>query len=217
MGKIVSKFVLFDLILFCEYFLSDTTGDLPPSRIQQYLGILCDSNTTPLRVPVLASISGVEKPRRLRYHCERSAGVILFLFFSAKTLPLRWEGTQAPLGYCFPPPVKVEHVEEHMTECRAHALIILPDVHKHWFPRASRTTVPAPVLSKAGSFGYPTTRTECAITCTSAMETARQRLAPEAGDRIRQHEVVAIQARKMMRAKGSHSIFRSEIYSGSSS
>ena len=80
-----------------------------------------------------------------------------------------------PLGCCFPPPVTVEHVVQHMTECRAHAVIILPDVHEHWFPRVSRTTVPAPVLSKAGSFGYPTTRTECAISCTSATECVRPR------------------------------------------
>ena len=64
-------------------------------------------------------------------------------------------GNTVPLGYCFPPPVTVEHVVRHMAECRAHAVIILPDVHEHWFPRASRMNVPALVLSKAGSFGYP--------------------------------------------------------------
>ena len=84
-------------------------------------------------------------------------------------------GNTVPLEYCFPPPVTVEHVVQHMTECRAHAVIILPDVHEHWFPRASRTTVPAPVLSKASSFGYPITRTECTITCTSATECVRPR------------------------------------------
>ena len=88
-----------------------------------------------------------------------------------------------PLGYCFAPPVTVEHVVEHMAERRAHAVIILPDVHEHWFPQASGTTVPAPVLSKAGSFWYPTTRTECTIALTSATECARPGVAPEAGDR----------------------------------
>ena len=41
-----------------------------------------------------------------------------------------------------------------MAEYRAHDVITLPDVHEHWFLWASRTTVPAPVLSKAGSFGW---------------------------------------------------------------
>ena len=80
-----------------------------------------------------------------------------------------------PLGYCFPPPVTVDYVVHHMTECRAQAVTILPDVHEYWFPLASCMTVPAPVLSKAGRFGYPTTRTECEITCTSATECARPR------------------------------------------
>ena len=84
-------------------------------------------------------------------------------------------GNTLPLGYCFPLPVTVEHVVQHMTEGRTHAVIILPEVHEHWFPRASHTTVPAPALSKAGSFGYPTTRTGCVITCTSAKEYAQPR------------------------------------------
>ena len=69
-------------------------------------------------------------------------------------MAVRPGGNTVPLGYCFPPPVTVEHVVQHMTERRAHAVIILPDVHEHWFPqtdehwfpRASRTTVPAPAL-----------------------------------------------------------------------
>ena len=31
---------------FCGYFRLDTNGDLKPSRIQRYLGIPCDSNST---------------------------------------------------------------------------------------------------------------------------------------------------------------------------
>lgn len=36
---------------FCGYFLSDTKCDLKPSRIQKYLGIICDSGTASFRVP----------------------------------------------------------------------------------------------------------------------------------------------------------------------
>lgn len=60
-----------------------------------------------------------------------------------------------------------------MAVCRTHAVVVLPDVHAHWFPRVSRATVHSLVLSKAGSFGYPITRTECVITCTCATECAR--------------------------------------------
>lgn len=62
-----------------------------------------------------------------------------------------------------------EHCAQHMAECRAHALVVLPD----WFKRVSRATVRALVLSKAGSVGYPTARMECATTCTCAMECFR--------------------------------------------
>ena len=106
------------------------------------------------------------------YHYIGSAGLTPFLFILAKTSSLRPKGTQCLLDTVSRPPSQWSTLY-NMTECRAHAVIILPEVQEHWFPRASRTTMPAPVLSKAGSFGYPTTRTEC----------ARPRQAPEAGDR----------------------------------
>lgn len=39
------------VLYFCSFLLSDTKGDLKPSRIRRYLGILCDSDTTSFRVP----------------------------------------------------------------------------------------------------------------------------------------------------------------------
>ena len=59
------------------------------------------------------------------------------------------------MGFGFPPPGLVGHVVQHMVECRAHAVIVLPDEHEHWFPRISRATVCAPVLPKAASLGHP--------------------------------------------------------------
>ena len=79
-------------MLFHDYFLSDTKCGLTTSRTQRYLGIVCDSNATPFRVPLLESSSGGGRPRRSGYHFEGSAGVIFFFFF-AKTWPLRREGT----------------------------------------------------------------------------------------------------------------------------
>ena len=51
------------------------TTSIPPqptrdwsSKIQRYPGSLCDSNTTPFRVPVLESSSGGGRSRRSGYH-----------------------------------------------------------------------------------------------------------------------------------------------------
>lgn len=49
----------------------------------------------------------------------------------------------------------VGHVVQYMGECRASAVIVLPDGCEYWFPRVSRATVRAFVLPQPGSFGYP--------------------------------------------------------------
>ena len=51
------------------------------------------------------------------------------------------------------------HGLQHMAECRAYAVVVLPEVHEHWLLRVSRATVRALVLSEADCLGYPTTRT----------------------------------------------------------
>lgn len=38
--------------IFCDFFVSDTKCDLTSSRRKGYLGILCSSNTTSIRVPL---------------------------------------------------------------------------------------------------------------------------------------------------------------------
>lgn len=35
-----------------------------------------------------------------------------------------------------------------MAVCRTHAVVVLSDVHEHWFPRVSRTTVRSLIPSK---------------------------------------------------------------------
>ena len=49
----------------------------------------------------------------------------------------------------------VGHVVQHMAECRAQAVLVLPDVREYWFPRVSCATVRTLVLPPAGRFGYP--------------------------------------------------------------
>ena len=159
---------------FCNCFLSDIKCDLIPSRIQRCIGILFHSNTTLFRALVPASSCGGERPRRSRYNGSVGGGNT-FPFRFSQNKAVTPKGTIVSLGDCLLTPVTVEPNVQPMTERRAHAVIILLDVHEHWFPWASRKTVPSPVLSTAGSFGYPTARTECAISCTSATECARPR------------------------------------------
>ena len=68
----------------------------------------------------------VGEKRRLPFFSryQGSAGVDVFRQNVAVT---PGENTTA-FGYCFPPPVMVGHVVQHMAECRAHAVIVLPDV-----------------------------------------------------------------------------------------
>ena len=49
------------------------------------------------------------------------------------------------------------HIAQHMVEHRAHAVVVLPDMREHWFPRISRATVGAIVQLKAAASGTPTT------------------------------------------------------------
>lgn len=63
-------------------------------------------------------------------------------------------GNTATLEFGFPPAGMVGHVGQHVTECRAHVVLVLPDVPEHCSPRVSRVTVSALVRSKAASSGH---------------------------------------------------------------
>ena len=56
-------------------------------------------------------------------------------------------GQTAAVGYCERPRVMVVHVVQHMAECKAHAVIDIPDVHK--------ATARSLEIPKIGSFGFP--------------------------------------------------------------
>ena len=100
--------------------------------------------------------TGASERRRLplfsRYHCEGSAGVD---FFSRNAAVTPRENTPA-FGYCFKPPAMAGHVVQHLAACRAHAVIVAPDVRWYWFPQVSCATVRTLALPKAGNFGFPT-------------------------------------------------------------
>ena len=95
------------------------------------------------------------RPRRLpffsRYHCEGSAGVDVFQQNVANTPGV---GTPA-FGYCFPPPLMVGHLIQHLAECHAHAVVVIPTLHEYWSPRVQRATVRQRDLPSADTFCYP--------------------------------------------------------------
>lgn len=112
----------------------------------------------PFNVDLMASDASVQRVpadgRALqffsRYDCEGSSGVDVFAQ-DVSVMP----GTGEPaLGYCFPPPVMTGHVVQHLAECRAHAVIIVPDTNAYWFPRVQQATVRSFVVAQANENGF---------------------------------------------------------------
>ena len=86
-----------------------------------------------------------------RYHCEGSAGVGVL----SQNVAITPGTNDVAFAFVFPPPVMVGVVVQHLADCKAHAVVILPDVHGYWFPRVRCATVREYALPQRGSFGYP--------------------------------------------------------------
>jgi len=94
-----------------------------------------------------------EQPRLpfvFSYNCEGLAGGV-DVFRQDVALTPR-QATPA-FGYCFPPPVMVGHIVQHIPDCYAHAVVVLPDAHEYWAPRVRHATVRE--LALMGTFGFP--------------------------------------------------------------
>ena len=58
-----------------------------------------------------------------QFHCEGSSGADVLSQDVSRVL-----GTgESAFGYCFPPPGMAGHILQHMAECNAHAVILVPD------------------------------------------------------------------------------------------
>ena len=93
---------------------------------------------SPLNVDLMACaasvlrspVSGEALPFFSQYDCAGSAGTDV-LAQDVSIVP----GTTAPaFGLCFPPPVMAGHIVQHLAECKAHAVVLLPDVEAYRFP-----------------------------------------------------------------------------------
>lgn len=73
--------------------------------------------------------SGRVLPLLSQYDCPGSAGS------DALTQDVsRVPGTDTlAFGFCFPPPIMAGHVVQHLDECRAHAVVVLPDIKAYRF------------------------------------------------------------------------------------
>lgn len=99
-------------------------------------------------------VTGRSLPFFSRYSCPGSAGRDV-LAQDVAVMP----GTTVPaFGYCFPPPTMAGHVVQHLAECRAHAVLVVPDNKPYWFPlvqSASVRSLPIAPRDGAGVFQWP--------------------------------------------------------------
>lgn len=85
-----------------------------------------------------------------RYDCDGSNGVDVF----AQDVSLQPGSGDRAFGYCFPPPVMAGHIVQHLAECNAHAVIVVPGTKAYWFPRVQQATVRSRVVAPANAWGY---------------------------------------------------------------
>lgn len=101
-----------------------------------------------------SSVNGEALPFFSQYACAVSAGTDV-LAHDVSVVP----GSRVPaVGFCFPPPIMAGHIVQHLAECKAHAVVLLPDVKAYWFPLMQLATVRsievAPVAAE-GCFQSP--------------------------------------------------------------
>eukprot|EP00752_Nemacystus_decipiens_P016750 g14988.t1 len=98
----------------------------------------------PFNIDLMACAASVQSSPRglpLRFFsqcsCVGTAGADV-LAQDVSVLP----GTQGEaFGFCFPPPVMVGPVLQHLRECQAHAVLLAPDTKAFWFPLLKSATM----------------------------------------------------------------------------
>ena len=57
-------------------------------------------------------------------------------------------------GYYFSPPAMVGHVVQHLAECHAHAVVVVPDTRAYWYPLVQQAMVCSLDVALKGMFGF---------------------------------------------------------------
>ena len=116
----------------------------------------------PFNIDLMASTASAQRPPGdtetlpffSLYDCEGSSGVDV-LSQDVSRVP----GTGEPaFGYGFPPPVMAGHIVQHLAECHARAVILVPDTNAYWFPLAQQATVRSRIVAQRdqkGVFQWP--------------------------------------------------------------
>ena len=94
-------------------------------------------------------VTGEQLPFFSRFHCDGTSGMDMLAQDVAK-MPGR--GGRA-FGFCFPPPLMVGHVVQHLRECRAHAVVVVPDIQAYWFPVLDQATARSLLVAPRGAPG----------------------------------------------------------------
>ena len=55
--------------------------------------------------------------------------------------------------YCFPPPIMAGHIVQYLAECKARAVVILPDAKAYWFPSVRLATVRSTEMAQVATEG----------------------------------------------------------------
>ena len=119
----------------------------------------------PFNFDLMASSESAQKqpggnarlPFFAQYDCEGASGVDV-LAQDVSRLP----GSEEKMfGYCFPPPIMVGIIVQHLSEWRAHAVIVVPDTRAFWFPILQQATIRSMVIAPraaGGVFQWPSHR-----------------------------------------------------------
>lgn len=97
---------------------------------------------------------GTRWPFFSSYQCQGSTGMDVFV----QDVSIVQGTTNHPFGFCFPPLVMVGHVLQHLAECRARAVVVVPDIRPFWYSRlgqaATKSTI-VPAKGQQGTFVWP--------------------------------------------------------------
>ena len=97
----------------------------------------------------LSPVTGERLPFLSRFHCGGASGMDML----AQDVAVMPGSGGVAFGFCFPPPLMVGHVVQHLRECRAHAVVLVPDIQAYWFPVLHHATTRSVEVAPRGASG----------------------------------------------------------------